>query len=79
MEFETIHIKTTHDLRPVIELLDQTEEPIGSLMLLIALGAARAAEIASHEGHDYIRQRSHDIMTAAETICLKWGLTHGKN
>lgn len=49
MEIRTVKIKTTHDLRPVIELLDQTEESVESIMLLIGIGAARSAEFAARE------------------------------
>ena len=72
-------ISTMHDLRPIIELLDQTEEPIESLMLLIGIGAARAAEFAALDADDVMQQRAHGIMVAVENICEEWGFTHGKN
>ena len=78
MEIRTVKIKTTHDLRPVIDLLDQTEESVKSIMLLIGIGAARSAEFAAHEADDIMLRRSHDIMTACEKIFEEWGFTHGE-
>lgn len=79
MEFKTVKVKTTHDLRPIIDLLDQTEEPIESIMLLIGIGAARAAEFAARDADDIMQIRAHGIMVATEHVCEEWGITHGKN
>ena len=78
MEIRTVKVKTTYDLRPVIDLLDQTEEPVESIMLLIGIGAARAAELAAREADDIVQDRAHGIMAACEKICEEWGITHGK-
>ena len=78
MEIKTVKIKTTHDLRPIIELLDQTEETVGTLIALIGLGAARAAEFAADEQDDVMRRRARDVMNAVERICVEWGPGHGK-
>ena len=78
MEIRTVKVKTTHDLRPIIELLDQTEETVEAAMLLIGVGAARSAEFAAREADDIMQRRAHDIMTACEKICEEWGITHGK-
>lgn len=78
MEIRTVKIKTTHDLRPIIELLDQIEEPVESIMLLIGIGAARSAELAAREADDTMQERAHGIMAACEKICEEWGITHGK-
>ena len=78
MEIRTVKVKTTHDLRPVIDLLDLTEEPVESVMLLIGIGAARAAELAAREADDTMQERAHGIMVACEKICEEWGITHGK-
>lgn len=79
MEIRTVRIKTMHDLQPVIDLLDLTEEPVGTVMLLIGLGAAHAAELAAREADDITQERAHGIMAACEKICEEWGFTHGKD
>lgn len=78
MEIRTVKVKTTHDLRPIIDLLDQTEESVESIMLLIGIGAARSAEFAANEADDIMLRRAHDIMTACEKVCEERGITHGK-
>lgn len=78
MEIRTVKVITTHDLRPIIELLDQIEEPVESIMLLIGIGAAHSAELAAREADGIMQRRAHDIMTACEKICEEWGITHGK-
>lgn len=78
MEIRTVKVKTTHDLQPIIDLLDQTEETVEAVMLLIGIGAARSAEFAVRETDDIMLRRAHDIMTACEKICEEWGITHGK-
>lgn len=78
MEIKTVKIKTTHDLRPIIDLLDQTEETVDALIALIGLGAARAAEFAADEQDDVMRRRARDVMNAAERVCVEWRFCHGK-
>lgn len=78
MEIRTIRIKTMHDLRPIIEFLDQSEESVEAVMLLIGIGAARSAELAVREADDIMELRAHRIMTACEKICEEWGIIYGK-
>lgn len=78
MEIRTHKVKTTHDLRPIIDLLDQAEETVEAVMLLIGIGAARSAEYAALEADDIMEQRAHGIMTVCEKVCEEWGITHGK-
>ena len=74
MEIKTVKIKTTHDLRPIIDLLDQTEETVAALIVLIGLGAARAAEFAANKQDDVMRRRARDVMDAVEKVCVEWGV-----
>ena len=74
MEIKTIKVKTTRDLRPFIDILDMTEEPVESILLLIQLGAARAAEFANIESNEKIEQRAVDIINAVETVREKWSI-----
>ena len=75
---DTIKIKTQHDLRPIIDLLDQTEETVVAMIVLIGLGAARAAEFAVDEQDDVMLHRADDVMCAVERVCIEWGIAHGK-
>ena len=68
MEIRTIHIKTQHDLRLLIKLMDLTEETPEVLLLLIGMGAARSMELAIDEQCDTALYRSKAIMDAVEQI-----------
>lgn len=77
MEIRTIHIKTSHDLRPLIKLMDLTEETPESLLLLLGIGAARTIEMAVDENNDNVMLRAKDILLAVEQI--KKELEHGES
>lgn len=68
MEIRTIHIKTQHDLRPLIKLMDLTEETPEVLLLLIGMGAARSMELALDERNDTVLYRAKAVMDAVEQI-----------
>ena len=68
MEIKTIHIKTHHDLRLIIKLMDLTEEAPEVLLLLIGMGAARTMELAFDEQNDTMLYRAKTIMDAVEQI-----------
>ena len=68
MEIRTNHIKTQHDLRPLIKLMDLTEEAPEMLLLFIGMGAARTMELASNEQNDTVLHRAKTIMDAVEQI-----------
>ena len=68
MEIRTIHIKTQHDLRPFIKLMDLTEETPEVLLLLIGMGAARSMELAIDEQNDTVLYRAKAVMDAVEQI-----------
>lgn len=68
MEIKTIHIKTLHDLRQLIKLMDLTEETPEVLLLLIGMGAARSMELAIDEQNDTMLHRAKSIMDAVEQI-----------
>lgn len=68
MEIKTIHIKTQHDLRPLIKLMDLTEETPEAILLLIGMGAARCLELAIDERNPDIALRSKAVMDAVEQI-----------
>lgn len=68
MEIKTIHIKTSHDLRPLIRLMDLTEEAPEVLLLLVGMGAARSMELAIDEQCDTVLHRAKSIMDAVDQI-----------
>lgn len=68
MEIRTIHIKTQHDLRPLIKLMDLTEETPEVLLLLIGMGAGRSMEFALDEQNDTVLYRAKAVMDAVEQI-----------
>lgn len=68
MEIKTTHIKTHHDLRPLIKLMDLTEETSDTLLLLLGIGAARSMELAIDEQNDTVLYRSKTIMDAVDQI-----------
>lgn len=68
MEIRTIHIKTQHDLRPLIKLMDLTEETPEVLLLLIGMGAARSMELAIDDQRDTVLYRAKAVMDAVEQI-----------
>ena len=68
MEIRTIHIKTPHDLRQLIKLMDLTEETPEVLLLLIGMGAARSMELAIDEQCDTVLHRAKAIMDAVDQI-----------
>lgn len=68
MEIRTIKIKTHHDLRSLIKLMDLTEETPEVLLLLIGMGAARSMELAMDEQCDTMLYRAKSIMDAVDQI-----------
>lgn len=79
MEIRTVQITITHDLRPIIELLDRIEESVPTVMLLIGIGASRSVEFAAREDDIVTAMRAASIVNIVEDICNKWGFTNGKN
>ena len=68
MEIKTIHIKTHHDLRPLIRLMDLTEETPEVLLLLIGMGAVRIMELAIDDQGDTVLYRAKAVIDAVEQV-----------
>lgn len=79
MEIRTVKITTTHDLRPIIELLDQIKESVPTVMLLIGIGASRSVELAAREDDIVAAMHAASIADIVKNICEKWGFTNGKS
>ena len=77
MEIRTNHIKTHHDLRPLIKVMDLTEETPEMLLLLIGMGASRCMELAKDDQCDTVLYRAKAIMDAVDQI--RKGNTDGES
>ena len=77
-EYETIKIKTTHDLRPIIELMDLTEEDAQGIIALIGLGAGRASELCEAANNISDAERAKLVRYVATNILVRY-YENGKN
>ena len=57
-----------HDLRPLIKLMDLTEETPEVLLLLIGVGAAQSMALAIDDQCDTVLYRAKAVMDAVEQI-----------